>query len=201
MAQEPGSTGLRRALRVGSAVFIMAAAISFLSNQAMSRLHVLLAFAILVVLVLIGVFFDVIGTAVTAAEEKPFHAMAAKKLGGATQALWLVRHADRVANFCNDIVGDIAGTISGAAGATIAVQVARMIDLPEANLVTGLIVVGFVTGLTVGGKAGGKTIAVRYANDVVLRVGRLLYGLEMLIGRPLFPNGRRPRSPERRRTT
>lgn len=198
MGQEPGSsTGLQRAIRVGFAVFVMAAIVSFFSNQAMSKLHVGLAVAILVVLVLIGVVFDTVGTAVTAADEKPFHAMAAKKLGGATQGLWLVRNADRVANFCNDIVGDIAGTITGAAGATIAMQLARMVGYRSAELILGLVVVGLVAGLTVGGKAGGKMFALRHANDVVFRVGRLIHGFERLIGRPVV-NGRRGKMERRR---
>lgn len=199
MGQDPGSTGLKRGIRVGFAVFIMAAVVSFFSHQAMSRLHLGLAFLILIILVLVGVLFDIVGTAVTAAVEKPFHAMAAKKLGGASQGLWLVRHADRVANICNDMVGDIAGTITGAAGATIAIQLARIIRFPTGELLVGLMVVGLVAGLTVGGKAAGKTIALRYANDVVFKVGRLIYGIERLLGRQLV-NGRRPKSPERRRS-
>lgn len=201
MAQEPGSsTGLKRAIRIGLIVFVMAAFVSFVSNQAMSRLHLGLAIGALVFLVLVGVLFDIVGTAVTAAEESPFHAMAAKKLGGASQSLWLIRNADLVANFCNDIVGDIAGTITGAAGATIAVQFAAFASLQEWEGAVGLIVIGLVAGLTVGGKAGGKSVALKHANQVVLRVGRIIHGLEKALGRQLV-NGRRSKSSDRRRST
>ena len=48
--------------------------------------------------------------------------MASKKVPGAKQAIWLVKNADAVANFCNDVVGDVAGAVTGAAGATVALR-------------------------------------------------------------------------------
>ena len=66
-----------------------------------------------------GIVFDIIGVAVTATDESSFHSMAAKKVHGAAHAIRLVRHADRVSSFCNDVVGDICGTVSGAAAASI----------------------------------------------------------------------------------
>ena len=61
--------------------------------------------------------FDIIGVAVTAAREEPFHAMAVDRVSGAQQAIRLVRHADKVATFTNDMIGDVAGTLSGAVAA------------------------------------------------------------------------------------
>ena len=61
-----------------------------------------------------SIFFDIIGIAATAAEEVPFHSMASKKQDGAKWAIILIRNADRVSSFCNDIIGDICGVLSGA---------------------------------------------------------------------------------------
>ena len=59
---------------------------------------IIVSFIILLFIIFIGIIFDLIGMAVTAADEKPFHAKAAKKIPGAKQAIYLVR-ADRVAGF------------------------------------------------------------------------------------------------------
>lgn len=57
----------------------ISAAMSFLSNEILSGGGLILSFAVLLVIILIGILFDIIGVSVTAAEEKPFHSMAAKK--------------------------------------------------------------------------------------------------------------------------
>ncbi len=49
--------------------------------------------------------------------------MAAKKVPGAAECIMLLRHADRVASICNDVIGDICGVVSGAAAATIAGEI------------------------------------------------------------------------------
>ena len=74
----------------------------------------LAAFLLLFFIVALGILFDMVGVAVTAADEKPFHAMAAKKVPGAGKAIWLLRNADKVASFCNDVVGDSFGRHRGA---------------------------------------------------------------------------------------
>ena len=74
----------------------------------------------LIVLISIGVITDVIGTAVTSADEQPFIAMASKRIRGAKQALQLIRKAERVSSLLNDVVGDIVGVVSGSAGSVIA---------------------------------------------------------------------------------
>ena len=71
------------------------------------------AFGVLVCFIGLGIVFDIIGVAVTAADERPFHSMAAHKTPGAREALGLIRRANKVSSFCNDVVGDICGIISG----------------------------------------------------------------------------------------
>ena len=79
------------------------------------NVQVLVAFIILVVIILTGILFDIIGVAVTAADEKPFHSMSSRKLLGAKTSVALIRNASKLSNFCNDVIGDICGIISGAA--------------------------------------------------------------------------------------
>ena len=94
--------------------------ISLLSEEILARSEMVTAFFILFVIIFIGIIFDIIGVAVTSADEKPFHSMAARKVPGAQEAIRLLRNAERVGSICNDVVGDICGVISGSASAAIA---------------------------------------------------------------------------------
>jgi Mg2+/Co2+ transporter CorB len=201
MAQEPSpSPWWRRALRVGLLSFGLAVTVSYISGQTLARVHVIIAFLFVLMLVVVHIAFDILGTSVTAAEQSPLNAMSAKRIAGARQALWLVRNADRVANFTNDVVGDVVGLVSGAAVTTVALQITRIFrgGARSEELVT-LGVIGLVSLITVGGKASGKTFAIAHATDVVVLAGRIIAAIERMIGRSLT-GGRGPNS-SRRRTT
>jgi len=199
MAQEPSpSPWWRRAVRIGIISFFLAVFVSWTSQMALAGLPAAIAFFVVLLLIVSGVLFDVIGTSVTAADRMPLNAMAAKRVNGAKQALWLVKNADLVANFCNDVVGDVTGAVAGAAGTTVAIQLAGLLN--GGSLVDQLILLsamGMVAGLTVGGKAAGKTYAITRATEVVHLAGRALYGLERIMGRSLT-GGRNSNSSKRR---
>ena len=150
--------------------------ISFVSDRIMESSTVIVAFLILFSIVLVGIIFDVIGVAVTSADEKPFHSMAARKVPGSLEAIRLLRRAERVSSICNDVVGDICGVVSGSASATIAVQVLRNFEFSWPQMVS-LLMSALVAGLTVGGKAVGKTFAINSCTQIVSGVGRVLYAL------------------------
>src|SRR5690554_1680997 len=104
--------------------FFLSVVLNFGSNSVLSFLPLTLSFMLLLFVILIGVLFDIIGVAATAGNEAPFHAMASNKVSGAKQAIWLVRNADGVSTFCNDLVGDVAGTLSGAIGVAVIFRIA-----------------------------------------------------------------------------
>jgi len=130
-----------------------------------------LSVTVLLVVILTGIIFDIIGTAVTAATETPFHAMAADKVKGSKQAIYLIRSADRVANICNDVVGDIAGTLSGALMVGIVFDFANVFQGLGEDLLSS-IAVALIAALTVGGKAFGKSYAINNANQIIFTVGK-----------------------------
>ena len=80
--------------------FVMAVALSGLlslsSEAILENAGLLLALLILALFIGLGILFDIIGVAVTAADPRPFHSMAAHKEKGAKEALKLLRNADRV---------------------------------------------------------------------------------------------------------
>ena len=77
--------------------FVMAVALSGLlslsSEAILENAGLLLALLILALFIGLGILFDIIGVAVTAADPRPFHSMAAHKEKGAKEALKLLRNA------------------------------------------------------------------------------------------------------------
>ena len=172
-----------RTIRWVGTVFLVTLAvsgmISLISDEVMASSGLLAAFAILLGIVFLGIIFDIIGMAVATASEKPFHSMAARKVPGAQEAIRLLRNAERVSSICNDVVGDICGVVSGSASATIAALILTHVDTLWPRAVS-LGMSALVAGLTVGGKAIGKTIAVNSCTQIVHLVGRILYTLNRL---------------------
>lgn len=163
---------------------VISAVFSTISNMLLGQAGLAAAFLILLVIVLIGILFDIVGVAVTAADVKPFHSMAAHKVPGAQEALKLLKNAEKVSSFCNDVVGDICGVISGTASASIVLLMltgretigsgGRLLEIGMAAL---------VSGLTVGGKAIGKTFAMTKSTRIVHLASLVIYYIKTAPGR------------------
>ena len=153
--------------------------ISFASDALMASSTMLVAFIILLAIVLLGIVFDIIGVAVTSADERPFHSMAARKVPGAQESIRLLRNAERVSSICNDVVGDICGVVSGSASATIAAQILNNFEFTWAQMIP-LLMSALVAGLTVGGKAIGKTFAMGSCTKIVHGVGKIIWAFNHL---------------------
>ena len=173
------SRTIRWVVTVFLVTLVVSGMISLISDEVMASSGLLAAFAILLGIVFLGIIFDIIGMAVATASEKPFHSMAARKVPGAQEAIRLLRNAERVSSICNDVVGDICGVVSGSASATIAALILTHVDTVWPRTVS-LGMSALVAGLTVGGKAIGKTIAVNSCTQIVHLVGRFLYTLNRL---------------------
>ena len=154
------------------ATVVISALITHASGILLDGSGIFAALAVLLLIILIGIAFDVVGVAVTAADEQPLHSMAARKVRGAREAIGLIKNADRVASICNDVVGDICGVVSGSASAVIAVRLLEDFT-PSWPNVLKVGMSAMVAGLTVGGKAIGKGIALRHSVPIVHFVGRL----------------------------
>lgn len=174
-------SSFRRGITIGVFAFLLSVVINLASETVSRKVGVLPSFFILITIVLFGILADIVGTAVTAAQEKPFLSMAANRVPGARHALRLIRNADAVANFCNDIIGDICGTVSGAVTVNIVARVALL--RPSWNeAVLSIFMLAFTAALTVGGKAAGKQFSIAQATAVISSVGKLLYMIERAVG-------------------
>lgn len=155
--------------------FVSSLFFSFISSESIQDLPIFAAIIILIIVILIGVFFDIIGVAVTIAKEDEFHAKASKKLKGSKTAIKLIRNSHKVSNFCADVVGDIAGVLSGAISALIALKITTEYGL---NFNMQFLISALVASLTVGGKAIGKTVAKNNTTKIVAIVSKFLHLLK-----------------------
>lgn len=153
--------------------FFLSVFLSFFSTNILERADLLIASLVVMTIILIGIIFDIIGIAVTAADEAPFHAMGSRKMYGARESIKLIRNADKVSNFCNDVVGDICGVISGTASAYIVAMIAGGSSASDTSI-AALGITGLVASVTVGGKAVGKSIAIENSNFIIYKVGVIL---------------------------
>lgn len=151
--------------------FILSLIFSFISTNSINNLPLLPAIFILVLVIFLGIVFDVIAVAVTVADEKNFHAKASKKIKGAKTSIKIIKNSPKVANFCADVIGDICGVLSGAISAMVALKIGDALHL-SFNL--QFILSALVSALTVGGKAIGKTIAQDKSTEIVHIVGTIL---------------------------
>lgn len=151
--------------------FLLSGIISFISQNGITNLNIVPAIIILIVVVFLGIFFDLVGVAVTVANEEHFHAKATKKAEGAKSSISLIKNASKVANICADVIGDICGVISGAIGTMIALKVTNTYGV-SSNI--QFIISAFIASITVGGKAIGKEIATNNSTKIVDKVGIVL---------------------------
>ena len=133
--------------------FVMAVALSGLlslsSEAILENAGLLLALLILALFIGLGILFDIIGVAVTAADPR------------------------RVSSVCNDVVGDICGIVSGATGAVIVARLQKGLNLESVLISVG--VTALISGATIGGKALGKPFAMNQSKRVVHLAGRFLH--------------------------
>lgn len=154
--------------------FVISACLSAASDKVVDALEVWIAAIVLITIISLGIVFDIIGLAVTTADISPFNSMAARRLKTGQKAVWLINNAEKVSSFCNDIVGDIAGVVSGATGAGIAVKLFS--DLGSAAFFPTLMLTSLISAVTVGGKAMGKSVAIKHSTNIVTFAAKVLCG-------------------------
>ena len=152
--------------------FSLALLFSFLTNKLSNNASNLIMILLILLVIAIGIIFDMIGVAVLTAKESTFHAMSSKKIKGAKKAVSFKKNADKVSSFCNDVIGDICGIVSGSAGVTIATSLSEKLN--TSVLYTGLVITALTAALTIGGKAFFKSIAIKNSNQIVHMTAKVL---------------------------
>ena len=145
--------------------FTISFGLSFVSQMTIPNLSLVFGIIVTLLFIGLGILFDIIGVSVTSSDEAVFHSMNSRKVKGASIAVKFKKNADKVASFCNDVIGDICGIVSGAAGTTIAAIVISTYDFNP--LIVTLTVSATIAALTIGGKAVGKSFAIN-KSDIIL---------------------------------
>ncbi len=162
---------LRWFITIFIVTFILSITFSYISTNALNNLEILPAILILIAVIFVGIIFDIVGVAITVANEHEFHAKATKKVKGSKASLFLIRNSAKVANICADVIGDICGVLSGAISAIITTKITASYGL---NFNLQFIMSAIVASLTVGGKALGKNFAQTNSTKIVHLVGKAL---------------------------
>jgi len=152
--------------------FFITLMVSGVSNFISNNCHFTILVVITILIILIGIIFDIIGTSVLTAREATFHAMASSKVKGAKDAVKLIKNSSNIANFCNDVIGDICGIVSGSMGAMIAIYISH--NLKVDATISALLVSSIISSLTVGGKALGKKYATKNSDKIISIVGKVI---------------------------
>ena len=156
--------------------FFLSLVFSVISTNVIEKMSITSACIFLVIVVLIGIIFDMVAIAVTVADEGDFHAKATKKIPGSKISVKLIRNAPKVANFCADVIGDICGVLSGAVSALIGIKIAASFTL---SFNVQLIIGAAVAAVTVAGKAIGKAIATHHSTEIVHVTAKILNFLHL----------------------
>lgn len=154
-------------IKIVAITFAISIVFSFISETAIPSVNIFWGIIITLLFILIGVLFDMVGVAVTASDEQVLNSMAAKKIRGAKLAVKFKKNADKLSSFCQDVIGDICGIVSGSTGAVISMKI--MDELNTDNLFITLIIMGVISALTIGGKALEKAIALNKSNQILYK--------------------------------
>lgn len=152
--------------------FALSILFSYATNIISSNSSTIVTAIIIFIVIATGIMFDMLGASSLTSKESTFHAMNAKKIKGAKQAIKLIRNNVKVSSICNDIVGDICGIISGGLGAVLAIDIASKFNI-NITIVT-IIVSAVISALTVGGKAIFKRVAVNNSDKILFGLGKFI---------------------------
>lgn len=174
---------VRWILVISAWTFILALLIGFIAHYTLNEIQSLaISFLILIIVIVMGILFDLVGTAAAAADIAPLNAKAARKVAGAKRGVYLVKNAEKVANFCNDVAGDISGIMSGTLAALIVIKIVVNIQHSQADFYMNILLTALVAAVTVGGKAWGKILAINHSTEVILVAGLIITRLEKPLG-------------------
>ena len=159
-------------LKLTVLAFVISLVFSFVSETTLPNASLVVGIVLVLVFIVLGVIFDMIGVSVTSSDESKFHSMSARKVRGAKTAVSLKKNAEKVASFCNDVIGDICGIISGSAGVVISAKLS--VSLNISIFATSLIVTSLIAAFTIGGKALGKGLAIAKGNDILYAFAKVI---------------------------
>ena len=143
--------------------FFLSILFSTITNLIAYHTNLLVIFISLILVIVIGIVFDMLGTASLTCKEAYFHSMSAQKIKGAREAISVLKNNVRFANICNDVIGGL--------GSVLAVSLSKVSSVSLTIL--SVILAAFISAFTVGGKAVFKGVAIKNCNQIIFVFGKL----------------------------
>lgn len=159
-------------LKITSIAFLMTFLFSLLTESTIPNVSYIISIFIVIIFILLGILFDMLGIAVTVADPKIFNSMCTKKIPYARASLKIMKKSSKVSSFCNDVVGDICGILSGSAGVAISIALSQNFGISQ--FLMTLIITSLIGALTIGGKALGKSVAINESNHLLYKFASFL---------------------------
>jgi len=171
--KKKSNSNIKWVIQVVLFTFVLSSLFTAGSSIMLEDVNIAAAISILVFIILFGILIGMIGMAAMAADEVPFHSMAARKVKGAEEALTILKNRDKMSNFCCDVIGGICGIVSGSSAAFVSVRIVTL--YPNLNsAIIMLAITGSVAALSVGGNAVATTLSVKYAHNITFFVARII---------------------------
>lgn len=145
---------------------------STLSEFILLDAGIIVSLIIIFFLLIVGIVSDVIGVATAACPIESFMAMKSRGVKGAVGAIYLIRNAEKISSICNDVIGDICGILSGAAGSVIALKFISESTSNSGAILIAASVSALIAGLMIFGKAVCKRYAIDNCAKVVLATSK-----------------------------
>ncbi|MDE7439893.1 MAG: hypothetical protein K2N23_05260 [Clostridia bacterium] len=147
--------------------FALTVLFSFLTEISIKGSPVYVCVIVLIVLLILNIGCDLLANAILTCQPDAFHAMASNKIKGAKRAVTFCKNATKLGSIFADVIGDICGIVSGAAGAVLVVYIAANADGNIWEIIASIGVSAVIGALTVGGKAIFKHFAIKYNRQIV----------------------------------
>ncbi len=158
--------------------FFLAIIFGLGTNAFASKFNEIILILLTLLIIIVGIIFDMIGTSALTSKESTFHSMATKKIKGAAKTVELIKNSANVSSICNDVVGDVCGVISGSLGVSLSILISNRYNL-SLSIMTVLIA-AVISALTVGGKAIFKQVAIKNSDKIIYKVGFILSGFKKI---------------------
>lgn len=145
-----------------------------LSEVALDGANIIISIVVILVFLVIAIITDMIGVAITSCDEKNLRAMAARKIRGAKEAIILQKNGDKVSSIFADILGDVCGILSGAAGASVASALITQNMSSFTGVVIASLVSAIIAALIIFGKALMKKYSMNHSEKIILIMGKIM---------------------------
>lgn len=159
-------------IKVTILAFFISLVFSFFSETTIPNANSIVATIVILLFIGVGILFDMIGIAITVADLKTFNSMATKQVKGAHLAVKLIKNNEKASSFCNDVIGDICGIISGSAGVALSSILANTLN--QNLFIVSLFITSIIAALTIGGKAIGKATAINKSTMILFHFSKII---------------------------